>query len=135
MAGNDSASPHARVLVDTSVWVEFIRAGNAQLFELLQKGQVLMHDMVIGEIACGSAPSRKERLQAMNNLPKIVMAEHSEVLGFIDKHQLFGCGVGYVDNHLLAACILQADCALWSRDKRLRAAAERLGVAFSAVQH
>ena len=135
MAGNDSASPYARVLVDTSVWVEFIRAGNAQLFELLQKGQVLMHDMVIGEIACGSAPSRKERLQAMNNLPKIVMAEHSEVLGFIDKHQLFGFGVGYVDNHLLAACILQADCALWSRDKRLRAAAERLGVAFSVVQH
>ena len=135
MAGNNRESPYARVLVDTSVWVEFIRAGNAQLAELLQKDQVLMHDMVLGEIACGSAPSRKERLQAMDNLPKISMAEHAEVLRFIDKHQLFGCGVSYVDNHLLAACILQADCALWSHDKRLRAAAERLGVAFSGAQH
>ena len=135
MAGNNWGSLNARVLVDTSVWVEFIRAGNAQLFELLQKSQVLMHDIVIGEIACGSAPNRKERLQAMDNLPKIAMAEHAEVLRFIDKHQLFGCGVGYVDNHLLAACILQGDCALWSRDKRLHAVAERLGVAFSAVQH
>ena len=135
MAGAKLNDLYARVLVDTSVWVEFIRAGNAQLSELLQKGQVLMHDMVIGEIACGSAPSRKERLEAMDNLPKITMAEHSEVLRFIDKHQLFGCGVGYVDNHLLAACILQADCALWSRDRRLCAAAERLGVAFSAVKH
>ena len=135
MAGAKLNDLYARVLVDTSVWVEFIRAGNAQLSELLQKGQVLMHDMVIGEIACGSAPSRKERLEAMDNLPKITMAEHSEVLRFIDKHQLFGCGVGYVDNHLLAACILQADCALWSRDKRLCAAAERLGIAFSAIKH
>ena len=135
MAGNNRGSLNARVLVDTSVWVEFIRAGNLQLSELLQKGQVLMHDMVIGEIACGSAPSRKERLQAMDNLPKIAMAEHSEVLRFIDEHQLFGRGVGYVDNHLLAACVLQADCSLWSRDRRLRTAAERLGVAFNAVQH
>ena len=135
MTGANLNDLYARVLVDTSVWVEFIRDGNAQLSELLQKGQVLMHDMVIGEIACGSAPSRKERLQAMDNLPKITMAEHSEVLRFIDKHRLFGCGLGYVDNHLLAACILQADCALWSRDKRLCAAAERLGIAFGAIKH
>ena len=135
MTGANLNDLYARVLVDTSVWVEFIREGNAQLSELLQKGRVLMHDMVIGEIACGSAPSRKERLQAMDNLPKITMAEHSEVLRFIDKHRLFGCGVGYVDNHLLAACILQADCALWSRDKRLCAAAERLGIAFGAIKH
>ena len=135
MTGANLNNLYARVLVDTSVWVEFIRDGNAQLSELLQKGQVLMHDMVIGEIACGSAPSRKERLEAMDNLPKITMAEHSEVLRFIDKHRLFGCGVGYVDNHLLAACILQADCALWSRDKRLCAAAEILGIAFGAIKH
>ena len=135
MTGANLNDLYARVLVDTSVWVEFIREGNAQLSELLQKGRVLMHDMVIGEIACGSAPSRKERLQAMDNLPKITMAEHSEVLRFIDKHRLFGCGLGYVDNHLLAACILQADCALWSRDKRLCAAAERLGIAFGAIKH
>ena len=135
MTGANLNDLYARVLVDTSVWVEFIRAGNAQLSELLQKGQVLMHEMVIGEIACGSAPRRKERLEAMDNLPKIAMAGHSEVLRFIDKNRLFGCGVGYVDNHLLAACILQADCALWSHDKRLRAAAERLGIGFSAIRH
>lgn len=135
MAGHNRDGLYARVLVDTSVWVEFIRAGNAQLSQLLQKNQVLMHDMVIGEIACGSAPRRKERLEAMDNLPKVAVAGHLEVLRFIDRHQLFGCGVGYVDNHLLAACILQADCALWSHDKRLRGAAERLGIAFSAIKH
>ena len=123
------------VLVDTSVWVELIRFGNAQLSELLRDGQVLTHDMVIGEIACGSAPNRTELLAAMNGLPKVAAAEHSEVLGFIDKHQLFGCGVGYVDNHLLAAVVLQDDCSLWSRDKRLLAAAGQLGIAFEALAH
>ena len=124
-----------RVLVDTSVWIEFIRFGNAQLSQLLNDGQVLMHDMVIGEIACGSAANRSERLEVMNSLPKINKAEHSEVLKFIDIHQLFGCGVGYVDNHLLAAVRLQGDCCLWSRDKWLCAAAERLGIAFESLAH
>jgi len=124
-----------RVLVDTSVWVEFIRFGDPQLSELLQRGHVLMHDMVIGEIACGSAPNRVERLAVMSSLPKVAMAAHSEVLAFIDRHQLFGCGVGYVDNHLLAAAVLQGDCRLWSRDKRLCAAAERLGLAFQSLAH
>ncbi len=126
---------NSSVLVDTSVWVEFIRFGDAQLFQLLNVGRVLMHDMVIGEIACGSVPGRTERLSVMNNLPKVNTAEHGEVLKFIDNHQLFGCGVGYVDNHLLAASILHGDCLLWSRDKRLHTAAGRLGVAFESLPH
>ena len=135
MAGNNRGGFNARVLVDTSVWVEFIRAGNEQLSELLDRGLVLMHDMVVGEIACGSGPSRHERLEAMNNMPKVAMAEHSEVLAFINQHQLFGYGVGYVDNHLLAACLLQPNCVLWSRNKRLCAAAERLGIAYNYTSH
>ena len=123
------------VLVDTSVWVEFIRYGNAHLGQLLSGGQVLMHDMVIGEIACGSSSNRKERLAVMNNLPKVGLAEHSEVLSFIEKHKLYGCGVGYVDNHLLAAAVLHSSCRLWSRDKRLSNVAERLGIGFQILPH
>lgn len=133
-----AAGKHAlktQVLVDTSVWIEFIRFGNPHLSQLLNDGHVLMHDMVVGEIACGSASNRSERLEVMNSLPKIHKAGHSEVLKFIDTHQLYGCGVGYVDNHLLAACLLQGDCSLWSRDKRLIAAATRLGIAFESLAH
>lgn len=135
MAGNNRPGIKSRVLVDTSVWVEFIRFGNAKLSELLINGVVLMHDMVIGEIACGSAPHRNDRLDAMNSLAKVGQAEHSELLIFIEKHQTFGCGVGYVDNHLLAAALLHGDCLLWSRDKRLLVAAERLGIAFEPIAH
>lgn len=124
-----------RVLVDTSVWVEFIRFGSPQLSHLLMQGRVLMHDMVIGEIACGSVPGRGERLAVMGELFKIDAAEHSEVLKFIENHQLFGCGIGYVDNHLLASVALTPGCGLWSGDKRLHAVAQRLGCSFRELAH
>ena len=135
MATTKSQRSNAGVLVDTSVWIEFIRFGNPQLSQLRNEGRVLMHDMVIGEIACGSAPNRSERLAVMDNLPKINQAEHADVMNFIEIHQLFGCGVGYVDSHLLAAAVLHGKCRLWSRDKRLAGAAGQLGIAFESLAH
>ena len=124
-----------RVLVDTSVWVEFIRFGSPQLSHLLMQGRVLMHDMVMGEIACGSVLGRGERLAAMGELFKIDAAEPSEVLKFIEKHQLFGCGIGYVDSHLLASVALTPGCGLWSQDKRLHTVAQRMGCSFRELAH
>ena len=47
----------------------------------------------------------------------------------IDRHGLFGLGIGYVDVHLLAAVRLTPDASLWTRDKRLLAVAEQLSLA------
>jgi predicted nucleic acid-binding protein len=123
------------VLIDTSIWVDFIRLGNEELAQLLRQDRVLMHDMVLGEIACGSLQLRTDRLEVLAELPRISSAEHNEVMGFIDKNQLFGCGIGYVDNHLLTAVKLRPGTSLWSRDKRLIAAAQRLGLAFRVEVH
>lgn len=123
------------VLIDTSIWVDYIRFGDEQLAYLLRQDRVLMHDMVLGEIACGSLQQRANRLAVLSDLPRIESAEHNEVMAFIQRHQLYGCGIGYVDNHLLAAVKLRAGFKLWSRDKRLAAAALRLGVALEAGVH
>jgi predicted nucleic acid-binding protein len=48
----------------------------------------------------------------------------------VDAHELHGLGVGYVDAQLLAATLLSEDASLWTRDRRLRAAAQRLNVAY-----
>ena len=48
------------------------------------------------------------------------------MLAVIERHELFGSGIGYVDAQLLAATRLTGDAWLWTRDRRLRAAAERL---------
>ena len=81
------------------------------------------------------AANRSERLSVMKCLPKVTQADHSEVLALIERHQLFGHGIGYVDNHLLAAAMLYSEARLWTRDKRLQAAAAQLGIAFEELTH
>jgi predicted nucleic acid-binding protein len=50
------------------------------------------------------------------------------VLKFIELHTLYGTGLSLVDAHLLAALRLDGTTELWTRDQRLKAAAEQLGV-------
>jgi predicted nucleic acid-binding protein len=118
-------------LVDTSVWIDHLRAGNAQLTALLETGQVLAHPFVIGEIALGRLRQRDLVLEALSDLPKAKVATDEEVRHFIDRYTLFGAGIGYIDVHLLAATRLTATATLWTRDKRLLVVADRLGLAMA----
>lgn len=115
------------ILVDTSVWVGHLRDDDPQLTALLNRAEVLMHPFVLGEIACGSLSTRGSVLALLRQLPAAAVASSDEVLGFIERHDLHGHGVGYVDVHLLASVALRPGTRLWTRDRRLRGAAERLG--------
>ena len=119
------------ILVDTSVWVDHLRRGDAQLARLLERGAVVMHPFVIGEIACGSLADRRSILELLQDLPMAEVADSDEVLGFIERQNLHGKGVGYVDVHLLASVALTNGTQLLTRDKRLSAAADELGCACS----
>ena len=116
------------ILVDTSVWVDHLRRGDARLAALLESASVLVHPFILGEIACGSLANRKMVLELLQDLPMAAAADADEVLGFIERHKLHGKGIGYVDVHLLASVALTG-AKLWTRDKRLRAAAQALGYA------
>ena len=118
------------ILVDTSVWVDHLRSGDAHLADLLERGKVVMHPFVVGEIACGSLTHRASILELLRQLPAAAVAESEEVLGFIQRHSLHGKGIGYVDVHLLAAVALTQGASLWTRDKSLQAAADDLGCAY-----
>ena len=118
------------ILVDTSVWVDHLRNGDARLADLLERGSVVMHPFVVGEIACGSLTHRASILELLRELPTAVIAESEEALGFIERHSLHGKGIGYVDIHLLASVALTQGARLWTRDKRLQAAADDLGCAY-----
>jgi len=52
-----------------------------------------------------------------------------EVLHFVDRNDLAGTGLGYVDVHLLASARLLAGPAILTRDKRLHEATIRLNLA------
>ena len=117
------------ILVDSSVWIDHLRSGDATLAALLDAGRVLAHPFVIGELALGSFRQRDAIVQALRGLPPSIVASDEEVLAFIEGHRLFGLGIGYIDAHLLAAALLTPGAALWTRDRRLREAANHLAVA------
>ena len=121
------------ILVDTSVWVDHLRRANLELVDLLERGQVLVHSFVVGEIACGSLSDREAALELLRQLPAAAVADPDEALGFIELRGLHGKGIGYVDLHLhlhlLASAALTAGSTLWTRDKRLRETAEALNCA------
>jgi predicted nucleic acid-binding protein len=122
------------ILVDTSVWVDHLRSTQKVLVALLDKGMVLAHPFVIGELALGNLRQREVVLDALSDLPRASVATDVEVLHFIDRHALFGCGIGYVDAHLLAAVRLTAGAELWTKDRRLHGVAVELGLAMTRVQ-
>lgn len=117
------------ILVDTSVWIDHLRASDERLVRLLGEGQVLAHPFVIGELALGNLRNRDAVLGALQDLPQAGVATESEVLGFIGGKGLFGLGIGYIDAHLLAATLLTPGSMLWTRNKRLLAASAQLGIA------
>lgn len=113
-------------LVDTSVWIEFFRRGNQELEQLLELGTVLMHPFILGELACGHLEPRTQILGDLQDLPSATVANDSEVLFFIEQHQLMGQGIGYLDAHLLVSTQLSVDARLWTFDKKLSSAAALL---------
>lgn len=119
------------ILVDTSVWVDHLRKSDEALARLLEAGKILAHPFVIGELALGNLPRRDLVLSALHDLPQASVATDREILHLVDQHLLFGLGIGYVDAHLLAAVLLTAGAGLWTRDRRLERAADRLGVAIA----
>lgn len=120
------------ILVDTSVWVDHLRSGVQDLIAGLEHGAVLMHPFVLGELACGNLRNRASLLGLLGSLPSADAATDAETLAFIEIRALHGRGIGYVDAHLLASVQLTAGARLWTRDRRLRGAAETLGCAFQS---
>lgn len=90
-----------------------------------------MHSFVRGEVALGSVSNRARTLAVLDDLPQLRAATIEHVTMLIESAPLWNCGVGYVDAHLLAATLLTPEARLWTRDRRLQAQAERLGIAYA----
>ena len=117
------------ILLDTSIWVDHLRSGDARVAELLTLGRIMAHPFVIGELALGHLRERAMILTALSDLPQARPASDAETLFFIERHGLAGRGISYVDAHLLAATRLTAGCSFWTHDRRLAALAEEMGLA------
>ena len=115
------------ILVDTSVWIDHLRKGNARLRSLLVANAVLTHPFVVGELACGTLQARAAILEYLQELPAAVIADHHEALSLLENKRLYGRGIGWVDVHLLASARLSG-ARLWTLDESLSAVAASLNL-------
>ena len=101
------------VLADTSIWIDHFRRSDARLARFLDRGDIVMHPFVIGELVLGRVPKIADIIDDLHSLPRAIAANTDEVLKFISDRKLSGSGIGYVDAHLLAAAALAPDSPLW----------------------
>jgi len=57
------------ILADSSVWIDHLRKGDPLLADLLLREQIVMHTMILGELACGSLKDRERVLVLWRRLP------------------------------------------------------------------
>jgi predicted nucleic acid-binding protein len=119
------------VLIDTSVWIRALRHQApfaAELDRLLALDQVAGHELIYGELLIGDKGGRSQFLAAYQLMYQAQTIPHLDVVEFVRGRGLHGCGLGWIDVHLLASALV-GRCPLWTADARFAAMAQELGVA------
>lgn len=116
------------ILADTSVWIDHLRSGNPRMQGLLDSEQVIMHPMIVAELGLGSLRQRAKTLVELDGLLEVKTAQLSEVRRMIEVRRLYGKGIGLIDAHLVASCLITPGTKLWTRDTALKDVAKAMGI-------
>lgn len=116
------------ILADTSVWIDHVRRGNSRFASLLDRGVVMTHPFVIGELSLGALTPRAPSLELLNKLPLARQASHEEIVELVERRKLLRRSIGWVDAHLLGSALIEG-VPLWSLDQPLMQAAREVGAA------
>ncbi len=109
------------------MWIDHLHRLEPALRTLLLDDRAAAHDGVIPELALGSLAARDEVPAALGRLTRLPSLRREEFVDFVDHERLWGRGFSAIDVHLLGAARI-AGATLWTRDRRLRAAASDLRV-------
>jgi predicted nucleic acid-binding protein len=116
------------ILADTSIWVDYLRGGNPEMEKILSQGQIVMHPFIVAEIALGSLRNRRKRLEELEALLEVKVAQLGEVRHMIESRALYAKGIGLTDAHLLASCLMTPGTQLWTLDGAMKKIAKALGI-------
>ena len=120
------------VLVDTSVWIRYLANRSpfaVELDSLLDREEPAGHDLIYGELLIGDPGGRGHMLESYALMRRISDVPHEEVVEFVRVKKLHGRGIGWIDAHLLASCLVAA-VPLWTADDRLGTLANELGIGY-----
>lgn len=88
----------------------------------------MIHPAIIAELALGSLRDRSQTLALLDLLPRVRVAQLSEVRRMIEARSLYNLGIGLTDAELIASVFINPFTVLWTKDKRLSGAARGLGI-------
>lgn len=120
------------ILVDTSVWISFLRNSDSDITAILKsylkRKEIYAVSAVFGELLQGVKNKRERELVVTlwENLPAVDETDlfiHAGNLS--NEHKFYAHGIGLIDCYILAAA-LRNDLALWTLDKKLGEAADSL---------
>ena len=116
------------ILADTSVWIDHFRSPEPVLMRLVETADLLMHPLVLGELAMGSLADRKLRLRLWAMMPTLPVVSLEDVLALAEVRRLYSRGIGYIDASLLASSLVSEGTSLWTRNLKLQDIAREFGV-------
>jgi predicted nucleic acid-binding protein len=116
------------ILADTSIWIDHLRSRDPEMERRLGRGQIAMHPFIVAEIALGSLHNRRKRLDDLEALLEVKVAQLNEVRHMIEAHALYSKSIGLTDAHLIASCLMTPGTQLWTRDSALKNVAGALGI-------
>ena len=95
---------------------------------LLDSGQIIMHPMIVAELGLGSLRRRAETLAELDGLLEVKVAQLSEVRRMIEAHRLYAKGIGLIDAHFVASCLITPGTKMWTHHTALRGVAQAMGI-------
>jgi len=113
------------ILVDTSVWIEFLGVNEtvfSRMRQILEKSEVVAVEWIFGELLQGARDRRERRiiLGYWENLPKIAPDGIWVEAGILSREQNFTSkGVGLIDVAILVSA-RRANAAVWTLDKKFK---------------
>jgi len=119
-----------KIIVDTNIWIAFLKTPNELLKSLLKKKRIGVHSSIIGEICVGNLPRKPLIRELLVTLPRPRELELDEALHFLDVQKLNRRGLQWNDVLILGSASVNGSL-VWTNDKRLAEAAQELGISFA----
>jgi len=91
------------ILADTSVWIDHLRSENKEMRRHLNQGRIVIHPLIVAELALGSLRDRSRTLALLDLLPQVKVAQLHEVRLMIESRRLYSLGIGLVDVQLISS--------------------------------
>jgi len=95
--------------------------------DLLQRGQVVGHDLIYGELLVGDIGARSKLLAEYIRYIHVAPVPHQDVVNLVRARRFYGQRLSWIDVHVLAAALVYG-AQIYTADVALESHAKKLGV-------